>query len=84
MPLELAGPWPPEIDVPQVGFKEPLDHHEAYWLYGYDPASGIGHYLYLTAEKDDVLLRPDTGSGRCPRPGRSRRASGPRDGRGVL
>jgi len=60
MPLELAGPWPPEIDVPQVGFKEPPDHHEAYWLYGYDPASGIGHYLYLTAEKDDVLLRRES------------------------
>ena len=34
---ELSGPWPPEADVPQVGFKEPADHHEAYWLYGYDP-----------------------------------------------
>jgi hypothetical protein len=60
MPLELAGPWPPEIDLPQVGFKEPPDHHEAYWLYGYDPATGVGHYLYLAAEKDDVLLRRES------------------------
>ena len=60
MPLELAGPWPPQTDVPQVGFKEPPDHHEAHWLYGYDPATGIGHYLYLAAEKDDVLLRRES------------------------
>src|ERR1700722_14757859 len=57
MPLEFAGPWPPQADVPQVGFKEPPDHHEAYWLYGYDPDARDGHYLYLAAEKDDVLLR---------------------------
>src|ERR1700744_5167804 len=57
MPLEFAGAWPPETDVPQVGFKEPPDHHEAYWFYGYDPAAQVGHYLYLAAEKDDVLLR---------------------------
>ena len=57
---ELSGPWPPETDVPQVGFKEPADHHEAYWLYGYDPDAKIGHYLYLTAEKDDVLLRRES------------------------
>jgi len=60
MPPEFAGPWPPETDVPQVGFKEPPDHHEAYWLYGYDPASEVGHYLYLAAEKDDVLLRRES------------------------
>jgi hypothetical protein len=60
MPLALAGPWPPEIDVPQVGFKQPPDHHEAYWLYGYDPGSGVGHYLYLAAEKDDLLLRRES------------------------
>ena len=60
MPLELAGPWPPETDVPQVGFKEPPDHHEAYWLYGYDPDAKVGHYLYLAAEKDDVLLRRES------------------------
>jgi hypothetical protein len=60
MPLDLAGPWPPGADIPQVGFKEPQDHHEAYWLYGYDPASGIGHYLYLAAEKDDLLLRRES------------------------
>jgi len=56
----LSGPWPPETDVPQVGFKEPPDHHEAYWLYGYDPDTKIGHYLYLAAEKDDVLLRRES------------------------
>ena len=60
MPLEFAGPWPPEADVPQVGFKEPPDHHEAYWLYGYDPDAKVGHYLYLAAEKDDVLLRRES------------------------
>jgi hypothetical protein len=60
MPLEFAGPWPPQADVPQVGFKEPPDHHEAYWLYGYDPGTKIGHYLYLAAEKDDVLLRRES------------------------
>src|ERR1700727_3049495 len=60
MPPDLAGPWPSEADLPQVGFKEPPDHHEAYWLYGYDPASGIGHYLYLAAEKDDLRLRRES------------------------
>jgi len=60
MPLEFAGPWPPQADVPQVGFKEPPDHHEAYWLYGYDPDAKVGHYLYLAAEKDDVLLRRES------------------------
>ena len=57
---EFCGPWPPETDIPQVGFKEPPDHHEAYWLYGYDPAAQVGHYLYLAAEKDDVLLRRES------------------------
>jgi hypothetical protein len=57
---ELSGPWPPETDVPQVGFKEPPDHHEAYWLYGYDPVARVGHYLYLAAEKDDLLLRRES------------------------
>jgi hypothetical protein len=60
MPLEFAGPWPPQADVPQVGYKEPPDHHEAYWLYGYDPDAKIGHYLYLAAEKDDLLLRRES------------------------
>src|ERR1700722_5735285 len=60
MPLELAGAWPPEADLPQVGFKEPPDHHEAYWLYGYDPVSGVGHYLYLAAETGDLLLRRES------------------------
>ena len=57
---ELSGPWRPEADFPQVGRKDPADHHEAYWLYGYDPGSGIGHYLYLAAEKDDLLLRRES------------------------
>ena len=56
----LSGPWPPQADVPQVGFKEPPDHHEAHWLYGYDPDAKIGHYLYLAAEKDDVHLRRES------------------------
>ena len=60
MPPDFAGPWPPEADLPQVGFKEPPDHHEAYWLYGYDPVSKVGHYLYLAAEKDDLLLRRES------------------------
>jgi hypothetical protein len=60
MVLEFAGPWPPHADVPQVGFKEPPDHHEAYWLYGYDPDAKVGHYLYLAAEKDDLLLRRES------------------------
>ena len=60
MPPDFAVPWPPETDLPQVGFKEPPDHHEAYWLYGYDPASKVGHYLYLAAEKDDLLLRRES------------------------
>ena len=57
---DLSGPWPPEADIPQVGFKDPADHHEAYWLYGYDPAARVGHYLYLAAEKDDLLLRRES------------------------
>jgi hypothetical protein len=57
---ELAGEWPPRTDTPQVGFKEPPDHNEAYWLYGYDPTAKVGHYLYLVAEKEDVLLRRES------------------------
>ncbi|HEX4092003.1 MAG TPA: hypothetical protein VHZ33_25085 [Trebonia sp.] len=57
---DLSGPWPPEADFPQIGFKEPADHHEAYWLYGYDPDARVGHYLYLAAEKDDLLLRRES------------------------
>ena len=60
MPLELAGPWPPEADVPQVGYQDPPDHLEAYWMYGYDPAAQVGHYLYLAAEKGDLLLRRES------------------------
>ena len=29
-------------------------------MYGYDPASHVGHYLYLAAEKGDVLLRRES------------------------
>jgi len=64
---DLAGPWPPETDLPQVGYQDPPDHLEAYWLYGYDPAARVGHYLYLAGEKGDgdprreslFLLLPD-------------------------
>jgi hypothetical protein len=56
----LSGAWRPEIDVPQAGYQEPPGHLEAYWMYGYDPASHVGHYLYLAAEKDDVLLRRES------------------------
>jgi hypothetical protein len=47
---EFCGPWPPETDPPQIGCRESGDLLEAYWLYGYDPASGVGHYLYLAEE----------------------------------
>jgi len=64
---DLAGPWPPDTDLPQVGYQDPPDHLEAYWLYGYDPAARVGHYLYLAGEKGDgdprreslFLLLPD-------------------------
>jgi hypothetical protein len=56
----FSGSWPPEADVPQVGYQDPPDHLEAYWLYGYDPASGLGHYLYLAAEKGDAMLRRES------------------------
>lgn len=56
----LCGAWRPEVDLPQVGFKQPPDHHEAHWLFGYDSSSGVGHYLYLAAEKDDVMLRRES------------------------
>jgi hypothetical protein len=56
----LTGQWLPEIDAPQVGFKDPADHHEAYWLYGYDPGTKLGHYFYLVAETDDVELRRES------------------------
>jgi hypothetical protein len=54
---EFAHPWRPEVDVPQVGFREPPDHLEAYWLYGYDPVSRVGYYLYLTEEKEEGVRR---------------------------
>jgi hypothetical protein len=57
---EFAHPWRPEVDAPQIGVREPSDHREAYWLYGYDPASGVGHYLYLAEEKGDVRLRRES------------------------
>ncbi len=56
----FSGSWPPEADVPQVGYQDPPDHLEAYWMYGYDPASCVGHYLYLAAEKGDLLLRRES------------------------
>ncbi len=56
----FSGAWPPEADVPQVGYQDPPDHLEAYWMYGYDPAARVGHYLYLAAEKGDLLLRRES------------------------
>jgi|SRR5271165_2201573 len=56
----FSGSWQPEADLPQVGYQDPPDHLEAYWMYGYDPASHVGHYLYLAAEKGDVLLRRES------------------------
>jgi hypothetical protein len=56
----LSGPWPPEADVPQVGYQDPPGHLEAYWMYGYDPAARVGHYLYLAAEQGDLLLRRES------------------------
>jgi hypothetical protein len=56
----LSGPWPPEADLPQVGYQDPPGHLEAYWMYGYDPAAQLGHYLYLAAEKGDVMLRRES------------------------
>src|ERR1700758_2989394 len=81
MPLDFAGPWRPEADVPQVGFKEPPDHHEAYWLYGYDPAVRVVDYLYLAAEKDAPLplhrrQRPGDLPGRAGRAHRDRSVAG--------
>ena len=29
-------------------------------MYGYDPDSHVGHYLYLAAEKGDLLLRRES------------------------
>ena len=59
-PSGLSGAWPPEADLPQVGYQDPPDHLEAYWMYGYDPDSHVGHYLYLAAEKGDLLLRRES------------------------
>jgi len=56
----FSGSWQPEVDLPQVGYQDPPDHLEAYWMYGYDPASHVGHYLYLAAEKGDVMLRRES------------------------
>ena len=45
--LDVAGStghgasWVAETDLPQVGGKDPPDHDEAYWLYGYDPATNF-------------------------------------------
>jgi hypothetical protein len=56
----FCGAWPPEADIPQVGYQDPPGHLEAYWMYGYDPDSQVGHYLYLAAEQGDVLLRRES------------------------
>lgn len=49
-----------ETDLPQVERKDPPDHHEAYWLFGYDSATRVGHYMYLAAERDDQHLRRES------------------------
>ena len=56
----FSGPWHPEVDVPQIGDHDPPDHLEAYWMFGYDPASRVGHYLYLAAEQGDPRLRRES------------------------
>jgi hypothetical protein len=56
----LSGAWPPETDVPQVGYQDPPGYLEAYWMYGYDPAARVGHYLYLAAEQGDLMLRRES------------------------
>jgi hypothetical protein len=56
----FSGSWPSEVDLPQVGYQDPPDYLEACWMYGYDPVSQVGHYLYLTAEKGDVMLRRES------------------------
>ena len=56
---ELLGRLPPELDRPQV-VKDPPDHNEANWLYGYDAASSTGYYLYLAAVRDDPTLRRES------------------------
>ena len=57
---ELSGSWRPEVDAPQAGYQDPPGYPEAYWLYGYDPAAHVGHYLYLAAEQGDLLLRRES------------------------
>ena len=57
---ELSGSWRPEVDAPQASYQDPPGYLEAYWLYGYDPAAHVGHYLYLAAEKGDVRLRRES------------------------
>lgn len=59
-PLDHTGGWAADTDVPQVDRKDPPDHDEAYWLYGYDPATSFGYYLYLAAERDDEHFRRES------------------------
>lgn len=56
---ELSAGWTADVDLPQV-VKDPPDHNEANWLYGYDPATSTGAYLYLAAERDDAQLRRES------------------------
>jgi hypothetical protein len=55
----LAAGWTDDVDLPQV-VKDPADHNEANWLYGYDPDTSTGAYLYLAAERDDPQLRRES------------------------
>ena len=54
-----AAGWTEDVDLPQV-VKDPPDHNEANWLYGYDATTATGAYLYLTAERDDPQLRRES------------------------
>jgi hypothetical protein len=49
-----------EVDLPQIGPKDPPDHHEAVWLYGHDSRTGVGYYLYVVADRDNATLRHES------------------------
>ena len=55
---DLTGGWSDDVDLPQV-VKDPPDHNEANWLFGYDAATATGAYMYLAAQRDDPQLRSE-------------------------